>query len=124
MADFSSLGAALASLKTIWDLAKNAQDAQLAMKISAEIANVQGKLIDVQQQAIALQQENQTQRDEINQLKANLAETVEADPCPRCRKKGWHVESSAPLPTFADMGVSERVYKCSFCEFTETKIHH
>jgi hypothetical protein len=47
VADLSSLSAALASVKTLWDLARNAQDAQLAMKISAELGTIQGKLIDL-----------------------------------------------------------------------------
>ena len=94
MADLASIGAALGSLKTIVELLKNAQDAQLAMKISVELGNIQGRLIDAQQQTLAVQNENQAQREEINQLKANLAETVQAEPCPRCLKKGFRVESS------------------------------
>ena len=122
MFDPASIGTALASAKTILDLARNANDAQLAIKISSEVANVQGKLIDVQQQALALQNENQKLRDEIRQLKAKLAETVEADPCPSCHRKGWHVESSAPDSEFGDLGVSRRVYKCQFCGFTESSL--
>jgi hypothetical protein len=54
MADLISIIAAPGSVKTLWELARNAQDAQLAMKISAELGNIQGQLIDVQHQAIAL----------------------------------------------------------------------
>jgi hypothetical protein len=122
MADLASIGVALGSVKTLFDLAKSAHDTQLAMKITAEVLNIQGKLIDVQQQAIALQSENQTQREEINRLKAKLAETVEFDPCPSCGKKGWHVESSYPDPAFGHLGASHRIYKCSFCAFTENKL--
>lgn len=50
----TSIIAALGSVKTLWELARNAQDAQLTMKISAELGNIQGQLIDVQHQAIAL----------------------------------------------------------------------
>src|ERR1035441_10682055 len=96
MFDPASIGGALSSAKVILDLLKNANDAQLAMKISTEVANVQGRLIDVQQQALALQNETQDLRDEIRQLKTKLAETVEAEPCPSCLRKGWHVESSQP----------------------------
>jgi hypothetical protein len=122
MADLGSIGVALGSVKTLFDLAKSAQDVHLAMKINTEVANIQGQLIDVQQKTLALQSENQTQRDEINQLKAQLAETAEFDPCPRCRKKGWHVASSDRDPTFGDLGGSHRVYKCSFCGLTEGRL--
>jgi hypothetical protein len=59
MLDLATMGAALGSLKTIVDLTKNANDAQLALKISSEVAQIQGRLLDVQQQALALQTENQ-----------------------------------------------------------------
>lgn len=65
MFDPASLGAALTSAKVILDPAKGANDAQLAMRISSEIANLQGRLIDVQQQALSLQSENQQLREEL-----------------------------------------------------------
>ena len=70
MFDPASIAAALGSAKAILDLAKNANDAQLAIKISTEVANVQGKLIDVQQQAMALQLENQQLRAEIDKFRS------------------------------------------------------
>jgi hypothetical protein len=69
MFDPASISAALGSAKVILELLKNAKDAQLAIKISTEVANVQGRLIDVQQQALVLQNENQELRDEIRQMK-------------------------------------------------------
>jgi hypothetical protein len=59
MADLASIGIALGSVKTLLDLAKNAQDVHLAMKINTELANIQGQLIDVQQKTLEIQQENQ-----------------------------------------------------------------
>ena len=59
MFDPASISAALASVKSILDILKNAKDAQLATKIGGEIANLQGRLIEVQQQALDLQTENQ-----------------------------------------------------------------
>jgi hypothetical protein len=69
MADLSSLSAALASVKTLWDLAKGTTDAQLAMKISAEVGNIQGQLIDVQQQILTIQQDNQTLHRELDLIR-------------------------------------------------------
>jgi hypothetical protein len=74
MFDPASISAALGSAKVILDLLKNANDAQLAIKISTEVANVQGRLIDVQQQALALQNENQDLRDEIRKMKRDIEE--------------------------------------------------
>ncbi len=122
MIDLASIGAALASAKTIFELLKNAKDAQLAVEIRNEVSNIQGKLIDVQQQTLSLQSENMALREEISGLKAKLAETVEAEPCPHCLRKGWHVESSKPDEEFGIVGGSRRIYKCSFCGFTESKI--
>jgi predicted nucleotide-binding protein len=99
-----------------------ANDAQLAMKMSSEVANVPGRLTDVRQQALALQNENQGLRDEIRELNARLAEAVEAEPCPRCHRKGWHVESSEPDLVFGDLGSSRRTYKCHLCGFSESKL--
>jgi DNA repair exonuclease SbcCD ATPase subunit len=124
MIDSASIGAALASAKAIVDLVKNANDAQLAMKISGEVANLQGRLIDVQQQALALQQENQDLRNEIRQLQAKLAETVDAEPCPSCHRKGWYVESSHRDSMFGELGGVRRLYKCRFCGFSEEKLAH
>ena len=70
MADLTSIGAALGSVKTLWEIAKNTQDAQIAMKISAELGNIQGQLIDVQQQTLSIQEENQRLRGEIDRLKS------------------------------------------------------
>ncbi|HVC90154.1 MAG TPA: hypothetical protein VND66_05980 [Acidobacteriaceae bacterium] len=70
MFDPSSIGAALGSVKTIIDLLKDANDKQLAFKINAEVANVQGKLLEVQQQALGLQLDNQELRAEIEKSKS------------------------------------------------------
>lgn len=67
--DITGISAALGSLKVIFDLLKNANDVQLAMKISAEVANIQGQLIDVQQQTLAIQQDNQALRDQLDKFK-------------------------------------------------------
>lgn len=57
-------------MKTIYDLLKNVKDAQIAMSISSEVANVQGKLLDAQQQALAIQEENQQLRSEVDKFRS------------------------------------------------------
>lgn len=70
MLELASLSAALGSVKNIYDLLKGANDAQLAMKVSAEVASIQGRLIEVQQQAIILQEENQSLKAEIDKARS------------------------------------------------------
>jgi predicted nucleotide-binding protein len=45
-----------------------------------------------------------------------------SESCPKCRKPGWQIESSAPDAVFGGLGVFRRVYKCVFCGFTEGKL--
>ncbi len=70
MAELASIGAALSTVKTLWDLAKNVKDASVGMKITAELGNIQGQLIDVQQKAISIQQKNQELHDELQRYKS------------------------------------------------------
>jgi hypothetical protein len=99
MFDPAAMGAALGSLKAIADLLRNANDAQLALKISSEVAEVQGKLLDVQQQALALQAENQQLRSENEKFRTyvfhhsvnwrKLPDGSEDGPfCPTCVSEG------------------------------------
>jgi hypothetical protein len=90
MFDPASIGAALTSVKALYDLAKNANDAQLAMKISSEVANIQGRLIDVQQQTLALQTENQELKAKILSLSndKDFRDSLEFDPAGIYKRTG------------------------------------
>jgi hypothetical protein len=99
MFDPATMGAALASLKTIVDLMRNANDAQLSLKISGEVAQVQGRLLDVQQQALTLHFENERLRAENEKLRSRvfhhsvnwriLLDGTEDGPfCPICASEG------------------------------------
>ncbi len=69
-------------LRVIIDLAKNAKDAQLAMKISSEVASIQERLIDVQQQALELQTDNQDLKAKIQAFNddTEFRDSLEFDP--------------------------------------------
>jgi len=43
------------------------------------------------------------------------------DVCPKCKKETFELVSNKKHPTFGEVGVYERYYKCSNCEFEETK---
>jgi hypothetical protein len=68
--DGASIIAALSGLKSIAEIAKTATDTKLALKINSEIADVQARLIEVQQQALALQESNNALRKEIEKSRA------------------------------------------------------
>jgi len=65
-----SIGGAIASLKNIVDLVKNANDAQLSLKVSKEFMEVQGQLFDFQQKALAVQQRNYDLEGELRRYKS------------------------------------------------------
>jgi hypothetical protein len=65
MIDMASINAAIASVNAIATLVKNTKDLQL----DSEVSNLLGKLIAVQQQALALQKENQDLSDEIKRMR-------------------------------------------------------
>jgi hypothetical protein len=120
MFDPLSIGAALTSIKAILDLLKNANDAQLAMKITSEIGSLQGRLIEVQQQVLAAQAESDELRAENQRLKTSvfhhgvtwrkLPDGTEDGPfCPTCVGEGRdnmrlilapHVDQSGALLHF------------------------
>lgn len=48
-------------------------------------------------------------------------QTLTGDSCPKCKGKSYELISSQPDPTFGQMGVVQRLHKCSLCGFEETK---
>jgi hypothetical protein len=54
-------------------------------------------------------------------LEARIAGSGGAGLCPKCGQRTYKLEGSRPHPVFGDMGVSERAYKCSECNFSESK---
>jgi hypothetical protein len=54
--------------------------------MNLELAEIKTQLADVSE--------------ENRQLKAKIRmyESAEGEPCPKCRVRGWHVESSHPAP--------------------------
>lgn len=86
----------------------------------AELRNLVGdlsiRLADVKIQLAKVTEEN-------TQLKARVwaLESAEGEKCPKCRKPGFQLESSRPHPLLGDVGVIERMYKCSLCGFSESK---
>jgi len=93
----------------------------LSTHMGEHLRHIRRTVKTYQQQALSIQDENQRLRDEIKQLKANLADTVQGEPCPSCHKRWWRIVSTTPDPTFGVFGVSLRMYKCESCGFSESK---
>ena len=81
----------------------------------------QEKIMELRLAALEAQEENIDLRNTVTGLEARIAELENdtGEPCPKCRKKAWVVESSQPHRSLGDLGVINRVYKCSECGFTE-----
>jgi regulator of replication initiation timing len=109
----SSITAAITTakkMKEISDKIKNAELRNLVGDLSLELAEIKTQLAEVS--------------DENRQLKLKVREleSAEGEPCPKCFKRGWHVESSQRDPMFGDLGGIRRIYKCSVCGFSESTL--
>jgi hypothetical protein len=97
-------------LREMNEKVKNADFANLIADLNLEFADVKLKLAGVMEENLKL-------KETIRAL-----ESVEGEPCPKCRKRTYELESSRPDPTFGDMGAIQRTYKCSLCGFSEQKL--
>jgi hypothetical protein len=109
----SSVTAAIATVKKLKEVGDKIRDADLKnllADLSLELAEIKTQLADL--------------TDENRQLKTKIREleSVECDPCPKCRKRGWHLEDSHPDPTFGPLGGIRRIYQCSLCGFSESEL--
>jgi hypothetical protein len=69
MLDPTSLSGALASLRVLLDLAKGANNAQISAAVVTAVIDIQSKLLNVQDQALELQNENRRLQLELEDLK-------------------------------------------------------
>jgi hypothetical protein len=116
------LGAALGSVKTIADIAGTITNVKLRQELNGQIADLQNAIFTARQKLLDMQEQYERLLHENKQLKAKLADTVEADPCPSCHRKGWHVVSSEADSMFGELGAFRRLYKCEFCAFSESQL--
>jgi hypothetical protein len=63
---------------------------------------------------------------ENSELKQRVRELeqVEAEPCPKCRKRTWELQRSKPDEIFGRLGGIRRIYRCadSACGYSEEKL--
>ncbi|MEX2409924.1 MAG: hypothetical protein WD607_00905 [Candidatus Paceibacterota bacterium] len=84
----------------------------------------QEQIMQLREAAIQLQEENINLKNKILELqeKVRKLESFDGEPCPKCRRPAWIVESSKPDPKFGALGSIRREYRCTECGFTESKL--
>jgi hypothetical protein len=110
MQSFSHAVDLLKSLRAANEKVKNAEFALLIADLNLEFADVKLKLAGVIEENLKLKERVRT------------LESAEGDPCPKCRKRTYQLESSRPDATFGSLGGLRRTYKCSECGFSESKL--
>jgi hypothetical protein len=93
MVDIAAIGSALSSLKVLYDLAKGANDANLALKMGSAVADLQGKLLDVQIQAQSIQEENV----ELKRLAAELRAALKAREDMKFKQGAYYTKDDGPF---------------------------
>ena len=84
----------------------------------------QEKIMELRKAALELQEENIELKNQILELqeRARSLESFDGEPCPKCRKPTWVVESSKPDSQFGELGGIRRHYVCSECGFEESQL--
>lgn len=114
MADIlSSISTALSLTSRLREISKNIEDAEfknLLADLSLELADAKLQIADL--------------TSENADLKGQIAEVTSAtgELCPKCNKRTFELISSAPDEIFGDLGAVKRVYQCSGCQFSESKV--
>lgn len=109
----TSVSAAITLARRLKEISDNIQEAEfknLLADLSLELADVKLKLAEVLDENAELK----------NRLRA--LDDAEGDQCPKCRKRGWRLDSSKPDPVFGDLGGMRKLFKCSVCGFSEEKL--
>jgi hypothetical protein len=96
----------LKRLRDINENIKNSEFSNLIADLHMELAEAKVKLAGVMEENIRLKEQ------------VTALQNTEGEPCPKCRKRGWELESR-PHPIFGDAGGVNRTYKCSACGFSE-----
>ncbi len=109
----TTISTAITLASRLKEISNNIQDAEfknLLADLSLELAEAKMKIA-------SLVEENTELKSKIRAI-----ENAEGEPCPKCHKRGWHIEDSKPDKIFRDLGGIRRIYKCSICGFTEENL--
>ena len=113
MADIvSTISTALSIASRLKEVSEKVRDAEfrnLVADLSIELAEVKLKVAN-------LLEENAKLKGQLLTL-----QSAGGEQCPKCGNRTFELTSSKPHPTFGELGVVERTYKCSTCGFQEAK---
>jgi len=104
----SSISNAISLVSKLKKVSENIRDAEfknLLADLSLELAEAKMKMASLIGENADLQE------------KTRRLESVEGEPCPKCRKRGWHIEKSDPDEIFGELRGIRRTYQCSLCGF-------
>lgn len=81
------------------------------------LADLHLELTDARLELVTLLEEHTALQKQVREL-----DGVKGDICPRCRKRGWTLQSSRPDPVYGELGGMRRAYRCSLCDFNEERL--
>jgi hypothetical protein len=104
----------LRALESLREQSKSSNDSTLKENIS----KLYDTMLDLKSAVLRVEEDNAELRAKIRELE----NPAMGNPCPKCRKPGWQLESSRPDPEFGHLGAKRMSYKCSFCGFTDSEM--
>lgn len=110
----STIGTAITLTKRLREISKKIEDAEfknLLADLSLELADAKLKIAELMEQNADLM------------VKVRSLESLDSEPCPKCRKRTWELISSAPDKVFGRLGGTRRNYRCSECNHSESMLH-
>jgi hypothetical protein len=109
---FRAVGDSLRNLRKLTEKVTDAEFEALVENLSSQVSELQTRVADIAYYNTQL-------RTAISKLKQ--ADEHELDPCPRCKKRCYRLESSSIDSEFGRVGWVLRKYICAACGFTEDK---
>lgn len=109
----TTIGTSISLANRLREISKNIENAEfknLLADLSLELADLKLNLAGVLD-------ENAELKSRVRELEAS-----DADPCPKCRKRTWELNSSKPHRTLGELGAMVRTYKCADCGFSEETV--
>ncbi|ASD68501.1 hypothetical protein [Pseudoalteromonas piscicida] len=114
MADIlTTVSTAITLATRLREVGKNIEDAEfknLLADLSLELADAKLKIADLVSENVSLKE------------KLEDITSASGERCPSCNNRTFKIISTRPHPTFGRLGAKEREYKCSTCNFEETKM--
>ncbi len=103
---------ALSLAKDVYEVGEKLKNMELK-KLAAEL-----KL-----EVLAAQTEIAQLKLEVEELKRTAASESGGERCPRCSKRSFALQRSEPDEIFGVLGRTRRYFKCTSCDYEESKLH-